>query len=389
MALVKPNGIPDKRELHIFGGSTTEATGANPQSEEIAQRIAELTQIFLPAVDTHLHIVDGSDDDLYKEAYEVASNHSTKIVIWLPDSPRQYEIASLFRQQQVNGMAPRKDLFLVGMSASKGAVGAEQYLQGLEFVKKNSANLALAFDYETGNGMIVAPEETNYDESRDLDSVVRGILEMTYMRSQLTFTRSTVIAGEPVDWNSELVFPALREVVNYLIENGAYKPFLGVTAGHFAAKIDDNKFLTSRRKTNFNNLNSTGLVEVTTDGPDKVVAIGGKPSVGGQSQRIVFEEGPERDCIVHFHCPPKPGSNVPVVSQREFECGSHECGQNTANGLAMLEDGIEAVHLDNHGPNIVFNHNIDPQKVIGFIDKNFDLTRKTGGYQLQTIGLEQ
>jgi hypothetical protein len=152
-------------------------------------------------------------------------------------------------------------------------------------------------------------------------------------------------------------------------------------------KIADDKFLTSRRKTNFNNLNSTGLVEVKTDGPDKVVAIGSKPSVGGQSQRIVFEQNPERDCIVHFHCPTKPGSNVPVVSQREFECGSHECGQNTADGLAMLEDGIEVVYLDNHGPNIVFNHNIDPNRVIKFIDDNFDLTQKTGGYQLAAVGL--
>ena len=35
--------------------------------------------------------------------------------------------------------------------------------------------------------------------------------------------------------------------------------------------------------------------------------------------------------------------------------------------------------LDNHGPNIVFNHNIDPQEVIDFINQNFDLSDKTGG----------
>jgi hypothetical protein len=35
--------------------------------------------------------------------------------------------------------------------------------------------------------------------------------------------------------------------------------------------------------------------------------------------------------------------------------------------------------LDNHGPNIVFNHSIDPQEVIDFIVENFDLALKTGG----------
>ena len=35
--------------------------------------------------------------------------------------------------------------------------------------------------------------------------------------------------------------------------------------------------------------------------------------------------------------------------------------------------------LDNHGPNIVFHHSIDPAKVIAFIEANFDLSGKTGG----------
>jgi hypothetical protein len=136
------------------------------------------------------------------------------------------------------------------------------------------------------------------------------------------------------------------------------------------------------RKTNFNNLGTTGLVRVVTDGPDQVVAMGGRPSVGGQSQRIVFDKHPERDSIVHFHCPPKPGSKIPVVSQREYECGSHECGLNTSDGLALVDDGIEAVMLDNHGPNIVFHHGEDPAKIKEFIQDNFDLTQKTGGYAL-------
>jgi hypothetical protein len=35
--------------------------------------------------------------------------------------------------------------------------------------------------------------------------------------------------------------------------------------------------------------------------------------------------------------------------------------------------------LDNHGPNIVFHHSINPQEVIDFIKENFDLSDKTGG----------
>jgi hypothetical protein len=106
--------------------------------------------------------------------------------------------------------------------------------------------------------------------------------------------------------------------------------------------------------------------------------------VGGQSQRIVFSENPDENCIVHFHCPTKPGSEIPVVSQREFECGSHECGQNTSNGLQVVEPGIKAVYLDNHGPNIVFNDGKDPRDVQEYISDNFDLSKKTGGYQFRS-----
>ncbi len=64
-------------------------------------------------------------------------------------------------------------------------------------------------------------------------------------------------------------------------------------------------------------------------------------------------------------------------------CGSHERGQNTAQGLTeyTLDNNqkVYAVHLDHHGPNIVFNKNIDPQLVINFINKYWDLSRKTDG----------
>ncbi|RDJ35562.1 MAG: hypothetical protein DWQ19_12155 [Crenarchaeota archaeon] len=65
------------------------------------------------------------------------------------------------------------------------------------------------------------------------------------------------------------------------------------------------------------------------------------------------------------------------MSQREFECGSHECGNNTSKGLQQFGN-LYAVYLDQHGPNIVFNSAIDPNEVIKFIEENFDLSQKTG-----------
>ena len=273
----------------------------------------------------------------------------------------------------------RKDIFLIGFKTTTGMSERDQYLAGLDLLKRASCNLVLANDVATRTNMIITPEEATYHVSKDRDATLKSLVEMAYLRSHLTFTRSTIIAGDPVPWNSELVPNSLREVVDYCIARGAYKPFNGSTVGHFAVKLDDQTFLTSKRKTNFNDLKDIGLVKVKTDGPDHVIAYGSKPSVGGQSQRIVFSEHPETDCIVHFHCPIRPGSHVPTMSQREFECGSHECGQNTSTGLKKF-DNLFAVYLDNHGPNIVFNRNISAIDVIWFIEENFDLTGKTGGY---------
>jgi ribulose-5-phosphate 4-epimerase/fuculose-1-phosphate aldolase len=272
----------------------------------------------------------------------------------------------------------RKDILLVGFKHTRGASPDEQYVAGLHLVKGASCNLVLANDTVSRLNMVVTPEEARYHVTTDRDEALRGLVEMAYLRSHLTFTRSTVVAGDPVPWDSPLVPDSLRKVVNHCIRRGAYKPFRGSTAGHFAVKLDGSTFLTSRRKTDFNDLPAVGLVKVVTDGPDSVIAYGSKPSVGGQSQRIVFHDHPDHDCIVHFHCPIKPGSEVPQVSQREYECGSHECGQNTSRGLWRFGN-LSAVYLQEHGPNIVFHRSIDSQEVISFIEANFDLGEKTGG----------
>ncbi len=274
----------------------------------------------------------------------------------------------------------RKDIFLVAFKTTCNATEQEQYIAGLNLLKANSVNLVLANDTGNHRNMIIVPEEAKYCITDNRECVLDTLVNMTMSRSQLTFTRSTVIDAPVIDWNSPEVPESLREVVNYCIEKGAYKPFRGNTAGHFAVKVDDETFLTSKRSSNFNNLEKIGLVKVVSTGPDSVIAYGAKPSVGGQSQRIIFAEHEDVDCIVHFHSPLRhPLSGIPTKPQYPYECGSHECGQNTSNGLAEVWKGIKAVFLDEHGPNIVFNRNIDPRRVINFIDTYFDLSQKTGG----------
>lgn len=274
----------------------------------------------------------------------------------------------------------RKDIFVVGFKTTCGATSDEQYATALNMLKANSINLVLANDTKTRNNMIVAPEETRYCETTDRDLVLRKLVEMTNSRSKNTFTRSTVVEGEHVPWNSNEIPDNLRKVVEHCIDRGAYKPFRGSTAGHFAVKVSDTEVLTSKRKHNYNNLREDGLVRIEYDGLDKVIAHGYKPSVGGQSQRIIFDEHPDLDCIVHFHCPTHEiYEYLPTASQEQNECGSHQCGKNTSTNLEHIRDGIHAVMLDNHGPNIVFSRHADPQKVIDFIENNFDLEAKTGG----------
>ncbi len=273
----------------------------------------------------------------------------------------------------------RKDIFLVAFKTTCGATEDEQFLTGLHLLKTASCNLVLANDTKTRTNMIITPEQARYSVTTDRKAALEKLVDMAIARSQGTFTRSTVVEGKSVPWDTTAVPESLVKVVNHCIAEGAYKPFNGSTVGHFAYKWNDETFVTSKRKSNFNKLEETGMVLCTSSNPDEVKAFGAKPSVGGQSQRIVFREHPEMDCIVHFHCPPKFPAELSVRSQENYECGSHECGQNTSRGLREEVPGIKCVYLDNHGPNIVFNRDIDPQKVIEFIDKNFDLRKSTDG----------
>lgn len=291
----------------------------------------------------------------------------------------------------------RKDIFLVGFKTTTGATPQEQFESGLSLLKKSSCNLVLANDIRTRLNMVVTPEQAPHMPTKDREQALDTLIHMALHRAEGHFTRSVVAEGKPVPWKAnteqlQLVPKTLQIVVDHCIKKGAYKPFLGATVGHFAFKVENNKFVTSRRGVDFNKLEEVGMVLVETLNDDRVIAYGGKPSVGGQSQRIIFNEHPDVDCIVHFHCPMKPGARIPVREQWPFECGSHECGKNTSDGLESFEmgrfnhnvsklvgrgDEVYAVMLDKHGPNIVFNRNVNPNDVIQFIDENFDLSRST------------
>lgn len=411
-----------KKVIHVIGGGTFNYVRAHlalsaPAFGETAKRIAILCEEMFDkdGYEVRLHLTKMADsrsdiitnDDVSKLVDQICEDPRSKIIFMntaLTDyfgkvgEEKSDKYATRLQTRegvQTMELTPspklllkirssgykRKGIFLVAFKTTCNASSTEQYRRGLGLLKSVSANLVLVNDIGLKNNMIVVPEEAVYHETHDREDVLRNLVDMVKHRSKLNFTKSTVVDEVMTPWSSDMVPKSLREVVDHCINRGAYKAFDGKTAGHFAVKVGDNQFLTSPRKRNFNDLGNIGLVSVEALDDDVVIAHGGKPSVGGQSQRIVFAEHEGLDCIVHFHSTRKATSAVPVVSQREYECGSHECGRNTSRGLQEVEPGIHAVYLDNHGPNIVFHREVPSDVVIDFIERNFNLTEKSGGYQ--------
>jgi hypothetical protein len=271
----------------------------------------------------------------------------------------------------------RKDIYLIGFKTTAGATQDEQYLAGLKLLKTTSCNLVLANDTQTRVNMIVAPELARYCVTDDREMVLHELVKMADARSRLTFTPTTLVEGGLIPWDSERVPSSLRKVVDWCADNGAYKPFSNVTVGHFAFREPDGTLVSSRRRQNYNNRDNRNMVAVEFDG-DKMIAHGAKPSAGTTSQHAVLSHFPEFDCIVHFHCPARPGSMVIVRPQQLLECGSIQCGENTWKGM-MRFGNLAAVMLEQHGPNIIFNRTCDPEEVIKFIGENFDFSVRTDG----------
>lgn len=277
----------------------------------------------------------------------------------------------------------RKDIFLVGFKTTASASEDEQYEAGLTLLKKNSCNLVLANDVQTGLNMVICPELAQYAVTHNRDEVIYNLMEMALFRASNEFTRTEINqTGHLISWTQDPGVPdTLRKVVDWCIDMGAYKPFKNITTGHFGVRMtkpgaEKAVLLSSRRKQNFNLPECRDLVAVHFDGNSQV-AYGAKPSAGARSQYIVLSKFDDLDCIVHFHCPQKAHSLVPTRSQRKFECGSHQCGKNTADGMLRVNKDLAAVMLEKHGPNIVFSRNADPDMVIDFIKSNFDLDKQT------------
>lgn len=271
----------------------------------------------------------------------------------------------------------RKDIFLVGFKTTAGATEDEMYLAGLTLLKTTCCNLVLVNDVHTRLNLIVAPELARYSVTKDRNAALMELVEMTNTRSRLTFTRTTVVEGALVPWDSARVPVVLRNVVDWCADHGAYKPFRDITVGHFAFKESPGVLVSSRRKQNYTRRACRDMVKVSFDNL-RMVAYGAKPSAGTTSQYAVLSQFPDYDCIVHFHCPLKSGSKVNVRSQKELECGSHECGENTWKGIKKFGN-LAAVMLDKHGPNIIFSSRGDHNEVIKFIGENFDLTVRSDG----------
>lgn len=283
----------------------------------------------------------------------------------------------------------RKDIFLIGFKTTAGATADEQFEAGLTLLKTASCNLVLANDLQTGMNMIVTPEQARYAVTHDRQAVLTELVDIAIARAGLHFTRTHIVPGQLLPWRAARIPYTFRRVVEHCIARGAYRPFRGVTVGHFAfaERSGAMHLWSSRRKQDFNSESGRDLVGVSISSEGQLIAGGAKPSAGTRSQYEVLRHFPDFDCIIHFHCPARPGSPIPRRSQRELECGSHECGENTWRGMTRLAGGaIAAVMLDHHGPNILFRSTGDPRAVIAFIEEHFDLDRATSEDQGTSAG---
>jgi hypothetical protein len=316
----------------------------------------------------------------------------------------------------------RKDVFLVSFKTTAGVSAQETYVAGLKSLKGSSSNLVFANDIQNGHNVVVTPEEFPYfgdgetPGQKRSDALVK-LCQMIIGRTQLTFTRTAVRTGETADLTTlhreGKLPPNFVPVLHWLVENDAYKvlPWKDSTSGHFGAFVEGEPYsrVSSIRKANHNLVFEEGAARILGEQDGMILAEGGKPSVGEHTQDQIYTEINENlakdtpdaqvHSIVHFHSPLKKlekvvhkgqaalRSAVPIRGQMMYECGSDQCGINTATGMMHMKGltddgryaGIWAVHLRGHGPNIAFNRNVDPKVVIEFIQKHWDVDRKTGG----------
>lgn len=285
----------------------------------------------------------------------------------------------------------RPDIFLVGFKTTTNETKENQFLIALKMMKKTKCNLVLANDTVTRNNMIITPEESIYDETTNRYYVLGKLYEMILLRNNLTYNKSVFNDVESTNINTTP--ESFQKVIKFLIDNGGYieNNGNGFTPGHFCYKLNEISFLSSQRKANHNKVFDEGMSVVSVSHKyndlssidylkenDEIFTVSGrrKASVGARSQWLILKQNPGYDCIIHTHNPLKENSLIPVASQREFQCGSLECGLNTVNHMKEF-NGIKAVYLNKHGANILFKSTENPDNVIQFIKNNLELGIKT------------
>jgi hypothetical protein len=267
----------------------------------------------------------------------------------------------------------RPDIFLVAFKTTVGATEDEQFKIGVKMMKENKCNIVLANDTETWNNIIIVPEE-NYYETHDRTHAIEQLANIITLREKLTYKSSKWIGGDNMP--SDHIDDTFKTVLTHCIDNGAYPLNQnGFTVGHFGYKVGPDPttylILSSQRKGNHNTIFDTGFTCITMKSGELSHSTGEKKaSVGATSQKLLFDSYPEYNCIIHFHGKLKPESHISKREQWAFQCGSEECSQNTLDGIEDY-DGIKAVHLVKHGPNIIFKSSDDPYKIIKFINDNW------------------
>lgn len=269
----------------------------------------------------------------------------------------------------------RPDIFLVGFKTTTNQTRLEQYYTALKFMKNTKCNLVFANDVVTRLNMIIVPEEAKYHVGTNRQQALNGLLDLIHVRQNLTYNKTNLIQTDNV--NMTVTPKTFQNVIEFLVYNGGFieDNGNGFTPGHFCYKWSDDSFLSSQRKTNHNNVFKQGLTWTIKPihSTSKIIALGThKPSVGATSQRLLFEQYPKYDCIVHTHNPLKLTSTINRISQYNFQCGSIECGKNTLSGM-HFNNNIGAVYLEKHGVNIMFKSTDDPNKIIDFIKNNLQL----------------
>lgn len=238
------------------------------------------------------------------------------------------------------------------------------------------------------NNGLVTPEESSYWYNTR-DEALDALVQMVLNRVKGEFVRTTVVERDTISWGDTIIPQTFKDVFNHIRSNGGWHVNVkGKTSGHFGIKINQYESICSIRKQNYNDIENVGMVKVITEN-DKVVAFGAKPSVGDATQRELFRRYPRYDCIIHFHSSLKISSRsvINIANQFNFECGStgnnDSCAYNTTTNMKeyVLNDGsrIHAVHLDHHGPNIMFSSKTNPNFINQFINEHWNIDKQTTG----------